>query len=61
MNEEQARKILESFADLNSNTGALAFRTGEYVLRHPGDSNVTLDGTFTLEQLKAIAWWLENK
>jgi hypothetical protein len=22
---------------------------------------IALDGTFTLEQLKAIVWWIENK
>ena len=59
MNEARAREILGEFVN---KAGQLEYCGEVYVsaweaaeLRH-----VSLDGSFSLDQLRAIVWWMEN-
>lgn len=56
MNEEKAREILQYAIQPDNSLDSL----GHYVDWH-GGTTVTLDGTYSLEDLKAMVWWMENK
>lgn len=49
MNKEEAKKTLTKMLNY-----------GEYI-HYCGHSTVTFDGYFSLDELKAITWWMENK
>lgn len=56
MNEEKAREILKDvITDNNCLAGTYAYSDW------CGNDNITLDGTFTLDELEAMAWWVRNK
>ncbi len=50
MDEDQATKIIEQFSE--------PFPRGRYVVL--GHTSTKLDGSFTVEQLEAIIWWMKN-
>ena len=56
MNEEKARKIL---GDWIQDDGGL-YCLGIYLHYNPGDGCAVLDAEFSLEELQAIVWWMEN-
>ena len=61
MNEEQARKILGDTIQKNEDL----FNPGHYICWEKNNvlrnDAITLDDRFTVEELKAIIWWMENK
>jgi hypothetical protein len=57
MNEEKAREILGP--DIGAD-GSL-FGGENYLHWSPGEQSATLDGSFTADDLEAIAWWMRNK
>ncbi len=58
MDEERVKKILKP--EVLSNDGGL-YSLGWYLAWSPNDTEVTLDGPFTADELEAIAWWMKNK
>jgi hypothetical protein len=57
LNGRRAREILGSSVQSD---GSLHDTTQQYMWWSPGDSTITLDSEFTLEELEAIVWWLKN-
>lgn len=57
MNEELARKILGDWITEAGNLDSLT----NYISWHKGGYEITMDGTFTIEQIEAITWWIKNK
>ncbi|HEX8310704.1 MAG TPA: hypothetical protein VF614_05260 [Chthoniobacteraceae bacterium] len=57
MNEQKAKEILGGMIGEDGSLKA----TGEFISWEPGESSVTLDGHFTVEELEAIAWWMRNQ
>lgn len=57
MNEEKARSIL---GDAIHKDGVTLDCLGHYMAWSPGDKEITLDSTFTVEELEAIVWWMRN-
>jgi len=57
MNEKKAEKILKDWA---CEDGSL-HDSVKYLNWYKGNKIILLDGDFTAEELKAIAWWMENK
>ena len=56
MTEEQARCVLgDSIQPDNS-----LYSLGAYIAWSPGDAEITLDGTFTWDELLALTWWMEH-
>lgn len=61
MNEEKAKNILLTLVsigknnELNRKSGG-----GSYVDWSPG-GEITLNDTFTIDELEAIVWWIKNK
>ncbi len=55
MNEKLAKEIL------CNNIGKNGEIYGIYFSWRVGDKEACLDGDFTAEELKAIAWWMKNK
>ena len=61
MNEEKARKILHSYIDESNRLLIWVFgECHDYMYWKIGDEHVTLDGTYTIETLEAIIWWVKN-
>lgn len=64
MNEQLARKIL---ADMLREQDYPEFLTctndeGEVVIAWtPENAQISLDGSYSIEQLEAILWWMRNK
>ena len=64
MNEQLARQIL---ADMLKEKDYPTFLTytndeGEIVIAWtPENTQISLDGTYSIEQLEAISWWMRNK
>ena len=56
MDEKQARKILEDEIESNGELYSL----GRYIAWSINDAKATLDGSFTANDLEAIAWWMKN-
>jgi hypothetical protein len=56
MTRQEAAKILK---DYTQKDGSL-LNYGDYVGWDPGEASVQLDGYFSPEFLKAVAWWVEN-
>ena len=56
MDEEKARKLL---GDSIKEDGL--YSLGWYLGWTHGDADATLDGSFTADDLEAIAWWMRNK
>ena len=64
MTEERAREILlEMDQDSIYEDGSLISYLiyDNYFNWFPGKSCIAIEGEYTSEQLKAIAWWMENK
>ena len=62
MDEEKARKILGDM--IRSSDDCLHrgyFTSNSHIDWYPGISTVTLSGEFAPQELKALAWWMENK
>jgi hypothetical protein len=57
VNEERAREILAEL--IGDFTGDLDNSGAPFIWDRSGD--IVLDGTFSYEQVIAIAWWLEHK
>ena len=57
MNEERAREIL---AKAIQPDGSL-YDPGHYLNWNKGSGEVTLDASFAIEELEAIAWWVSNQ
>jgi len=60
MNEQKAREILGSAINGPQQKKEGLSNLGWYLHWEPGKSSATLDGDYTAEELKAIAWWMEN-
>ena len=56
MDEAKAREIL---GDAINPDGGL-YNLGWYLGWPPGNADATLDGSFTADDLDAIAWWMRN-
>lgn len=56
MDEKKAREIL---GDTIQKDGRL-YCLGHYTAWGLGDEDVTLDCSFTADELEAIAWWMRN-
>lgn len=56
MNEARAREELGESIQPNGDLYCL----GHYTSWRKGDKNICLDDDFTLAELKAIVWWMEN-
>jgi len=63
MNEEKAREILKDYIVERYGEAGHLYSESPYMSWRPGAyaSDIILDGDFTPMQLKAIAWWVENK
>jgi hypothetical protein len=59
VNEQKARRIIENLVDNIGDDGSLR-DLGTLIGWWPGKKTVTLEGEFTPDELKAIAWWIEN-
>ena len=57
MDEQTARQILGNAA---KDDGALD-DSENYLIWHPGEDEIALDGRFTADILEAAAWWMRNK
>ena len=57
MNETKAREILKNAIQSD---GSL-FDLGHYIHWEKDSSEITLDDTFTIEELEAIVWWVRNQ
>lgn len=57
MTESRARELLSGAVDKD---GGL-YNLGWYLGWTPGESDATLDGQFTADDLEAVAWWMRNK
>jgi len=55
MDEEQARKILGDWIQEDESLMSIS----QYLSWDGGDA--CLDAYFSLDELKAIVWWMENK
>lgn len=56
MNEEKAREILKD--NIKNDSGL--YGAWDYIDWTPGDSKIILDGSFTVADLEAMAWWMKN-
>ena len=56
MDSAQATQILQSSV---ASDGGL-YNVGWYLAWSPGNATATLDGTFTADDLEAIAWWVRQ-
>jgi len=56
MDSAQATQILQSSI---ASDGGL-YNVGWYLAWSQGDATATLDGTFTADDLEAIAWWMRQ-
>jgi hypothetical protein len=57
MTESIAREILGSWIEEDGGLYCL----GRYVSWHPDRDTITLDDTFSLDELEAITWWVTHK
>ena len=57
MDEKRANEILPD--DVKAVDGGLT-SLGWYLAWWPGNDTATLDGSFTADDLEAIAWWMRN-
>lgn len=57
MNEQMAREILGDAISSDCGLYDLGIRIGW----DKESDDITLDGSFTVEYLKAVIWWVENK
>jgi len=57
MNEHKARVNLEGMI---MSDNALSLNWARYVY-WPGNDTIRIEGTFTTDELEAIAWWVKNK
>ena len=57
MNEKIARDIL---GNIITDKGDL-YSLGHYVCWNLGDDTIKLDDEFTINELKAIVWWIDHK
>ena len=57
MDEQKAKAILGDAIGADESLYSL----GWYLFWDKGNDEATLDGKFTLEELQAITWWIENK
>jgi hypothetical protein len=55
--ERWARKVLGEMIQPDDSLYCL----GRYICWGRGDDHVTLDDRFSIEELEAIAWWMEHK
>ena len=62
MNEERAREILKDAIDDDRHL-YVSSTHDPYVSWHAGVNSlfVTLEGIYSLEYLRALVWWMENK
>ena len=37
-----------------------ALKSVRYIDWNPGDTSITMDDNFTIEELEAILWWVKN-
>ena len=58
MNEEKAREVL---GDCVFGVYCKGFSGAKHWFTLQENKTVSMEGNFTAEQLKAIAWWMENK
>lgn len=58
MDEKQVREILH---DINFEFDGGIFSDARYLAWTVGNTEATLDGEFTAEELEAIAWWMRHK
>ena len=56
MNKEKVEKILGESIQKDGSLNS----TGWYLCWNVGDDNATLDGIFDVDDLEAIAWWINN-
>ena len=57
MNEQKAREILGTTIQPDNSLYCL----GQYIAWHPDSKEATLDAEFTIEEITAISWWMNNK
>jgi hypothetical protein len=57
LDEEKARQVLAEAID---HDGGL-YSLGWYISWSPGGDEICLDGSFSVEDLEAIIWWIKNK
>jgi hypothetical protein len=55
MNETKAIEILEQFISEDG-----LFCSGKYLAYKNGETEITLDATFDIDELDAIVWWMKN-
>ena len=56
MDEKKAKELLAPAIQ----TDGWLFNLGWYLNWKLGDKDATLDGSFTADDLEAIAWWMRN-
>jgi len=64
MNEQLAREILADMLREQDHPDFLTCTNdeGEIVIAWaPGNNQISLDGTYSIEQIEAISWWMRNK
>jgi hypothetical protein len=59
MNEQKVREILKDAISIEDNRliPGNCYSQSWY----PGDKTINIDGEYTADELKAMAWWMENK
>lgn len=60
MDEKQARKILGRHIKEENDLGPSYAKGSMGYLSWEPEDDITLDGSYSPEQLKAIVWWMEN-
>ena len=60
MDNQEAEKVLDMMG-CYARSGAISCWLPVVFWNRLFPDKVALDGTFTLEQLKAIVWWVENR
>jgi len=61
MNEQMARKILRDVIEDDNSLHDSDNYTVEWSPETQDNEDVSLDGVFEVEYLKALIWWMENK
>ncbi len=59
MNKEQALKLTGEPYYFSPDETGMSFPNVDFC--DFGSESATLDGSFTVDELKAIVWWMENK
>lgn len=62
MNEAKVREIFQSsWGNVISDNNGIYLCSLSFFSWDPSDREISLDGSFTADELEAIVWWMRNK